>query len=403
VSSDPTPRDLLAARFGLFIPPERVDHLNYCLRAAARDAGFASEGDYVAALHSNLPTHATWQRLLHHLAIGETYFFRDVDILRNRILPELIAQRRADGSRVLRVWSAGCSTGEEPYTIAILLREMLPDIARWKITILGTDINLESLTIAQAGLYTAWSMRGATANTPYLRPRANHWQLSDLIRQMVEFRFLNLIDHQIGLNNADLIVCRNVLMYIARDRRPGIIAYLNGALAPGGELLLDAGDSTLATAQKSATVMRREVRRTARPEPITPHADDPIAHAKQAADQAKWAEAHLWLDKAEARNVLDLPTHYLRALVYDNEGRTDDAIQTLQRCLYLDHNFALGYFTLGNLFARCGRQEQARQHWVNAAELLQQQPPQQVLDLADGMTVADVLTLVRAQLGEARS
>ncbi len=403
MSPDPTPRDLLAARFGLFIPPERADHLNYCLRASARDSGFADDGDYITALENNLPTHPTWQRLLHHLAIGETYFFRDVEILRGRILPELIAQRRADGSRALRVWSAGCSTGEEPYTIAILLREMLPDITRWKITILGTDINLESLTIAQGGLYTAWSMRGATPTTPYLRPRGSHWQLSELIRRMVEFRYLNLIDRQVGLVDADLIVCRNVLMYIARDRRPGIITYLNGVLAPGGELLLDAGDSALATAQKTVTVMRRELRRAAAPEPITPPADDPISHAKQAADKAQWAEAHLWLDKAEARNLLDLSTHYLRALVYDNEGRAADAIQTLQRCLYLDHNFALGYFTLGSLFARRGEYDQARQHWANAIELLQQQPPQQVVQLADGMTAADVLTLVRAQLAEAHS
>src|SRR5262245_20228366 len=164
-------------------------------------------------LRNSLPTHLVWQRLLYHLAIGETYFFRDIDALRERVLPRLIARRRTDGSRTLRIWSAGCATGEEPYTIAILLCELIDDVEAWKITILGTDINLEAINFARRGLYTQWSVRSVLPENPYLRPRGNRWQISDQIRRMVDFRYLNLIDNHIGLANADLVVCRNVLYY----------------------------------------------------------------------------------------------------------------------------------------------------------------------------------------------
>jgi chemotaxis protein methyltransferase CheR len=371
--------------------------------------GFTDLDSYVQALQDSLPTHPAWQRLLHHLAIGETYFFRDAAVLKERILPGLIAQRRSDGSYTLRIWSAGCATGEEVYTIAILLQNLLPDIARWTLTIIGTDLNLEALSFARRGLYTAWSVRSQipTSADAYLRPRGNRWQVTDDLRRMVEFRYLNLIDNHIALANADLIVCRNVLLYLDRQHHAPIMARLRTALAEGGELLLDSPASPGAapvTRQAADSVPVRPVQPTPPgPTPPATPAGEPIWQAKHAADRAQWAEAHRWLDRAEAANRLDLPTHYLRALVYESQGRTADAIDALRRCLYLDHNFALGYFTLGNLHAQRGEREQAELHWLNAAQLLEAQSPDAPLLLADGMTVADVLAMIRHQLEDSRT
>lgn len=396
------PAELLAARTGLYIPPERSGHLAYCLRAAMRDGGYTDQGSYLSALRDNPPTHPAWQYLLRHLAIGETYFFRDAEVLQSQILPRLIERRRTDGSQTLRIWSIGCATGEEPYTIAILLRELLPDIAAWKINILGTDLNLHALNFARRGLYNAWSMRGSPDAHPDLLRRGSRWQLSEDVRRLVEFRWLNLIDDQIAMHNAHLIVCRNVLLYMERSRHAAILERIKGALAQDGELLLD--NTSLPSARKVVDVAAAPRRPPLTAKHITPGPawDDPFHRAKEAANRAQWVEAHRWLDEAEAQNRLDLPIHYLRALIYNSQGRTVDAIHTLRRCLYLDHNFALGYFTLGNLHAQCGERERARQHWTNAASLLETQPPDQVLSLADGMTVADLLTLIRAQLSEAQ-
>jgi chemotaxis protein methyltransferase CheR len=393
---------ILSSRIGLFIPPERASHLDYCLRSAARDSGIADLDEFLDVLRNSLPTHLAWQRLLYHLAIGETYFFRDVDMLRDRILPRLILRRRADGSRTLRIWSAGCATGEEPYTLAILLSDLVPDLDAWNITILGTDINLESLGFARRGLYTSWSVRSALIDHAHLRPRGNRWQVSEPIRRTVDFRYLNLIDNHVAMVQADLIVCRNVLMYIERDRRTEIIARLNTALGDGGELMMDSGNS--AGDFSSRRRLPPTVSRTMQPvRPVAIARDDPVGEARKAADRARWTEAHHWLDKAETQNRLDLSAQYLRALVFDSEGRTADAMRTLRRCLYLDHNFALGYFVLGNLYARRGEREQALQHWTNAMTLLAAQPPDEAVHLADGMTAADVMALLRTQLEESRT
>jgi chemotaxis protein methyltransferase CheR len=400
--------DYLLERVGLCIPPERASHLDYCLRAARHDVGSTDVDSYLHTLQDSLPTHPAWQRLLHYLAIGETYFFRDAAVLKERILPDLIAQRRGDGSYTLRIWSAGCATGEEPYTIAILLHDLLPDIARWTLTIVGTYLNLEAFSFSRRGLYTGWSVRSpipASAGA-YLRPRGNRWQVADELRRRVEFRYLNLIDNHVALTNADLIVCRNVLLYLDRKHHAPVTARLRTALADSGELLLDNSASSGAAQPARQPVNSVPVRPVhpipSGPTPPAAPSGEPIRQAKHAADRAQWAEAHRWLDRAEAANRLDLPTHYLRALVYESQGRTADAIDALRRCLYLDHNFALGYFTLGNLHAQRGEREQAEQHWLNAAQLLEAQSPDSPLLLADGMTVADVLAMIRHQLEDAR-
>ncbi len=410
MASHPTAAQILLERIGLHIPPERASHFDYCVRAACQDAGFIDLDSFLHTFRDSLPTHPTWQRLLHHLAIGETYFFRDAEALETRILPTLIAHRRQDASRTLRIWSVGCATGEEPYTIAMVLRHLLPDMAQWNVAVLGTDINLEALQLARRGLYSSWSVRGPipTYADPYLRPRGNRWQIVDEIRHTVEFRYLNLMDHHLPWTHIDLIVCRNVLLYLGRDYHAPITARLRAALAEDGELLMDTLATSANTVRRAPSPPRKRAASVpaasmpaARPAPTGPLpslAPEPIRQAKTAADQAQWDEAHRWLDKAEAANLLDLPAHYLRALVYESQGRTADAIETLRRCLYLDHNFALGYFTLGNLYAQRGEAELARQHWLNAAQLLEQQPPGDPLILADGMTVSDVLAVIREHL-----
>jgi chemotaxis protein methyltransferase CheR len=284
----------------------------------------------------------------------------------------------------------------------------LPDIARWTLTIVGTDFNLEALSFARRGLYTSWSVRSAipASADAYLRPRGNRWQVAHELRHMVEFRYLNLIDNQVALTNADLIVCRNVLLYLDRKHHAPIKARLRTALADGGELLLDSaassGAAQPARPPADAVPFRPAHPTPPGPTPPTTPPGEPIHQAKHAADRAQWSEAHRWLDRAEAANRLDLPTHYLRALVYESQGHTAEAIDALRRCLYLDHNFALGYFTLGNLHAQRGEREQAEQHSLNAAQLLEAQSPDAPLLLADGMTVADVLAMIRHQLEDAR-
>jgi chemotaxis protein methyltransferase CheR len=188
--------------------------------------------------------------VLAELTVGETYFFREsgqLDVLRTEILPSLLERRGANAP--LRVWSAGCASGEEPYSLAILLRELgWPHPAR----ILGTDISRPRLAGAVRGRYTRWSLRGvADARVErWFERRGAHFQLHPAIRAAVQFSPLNLIADEYpsaasGTIDQDVVLCRNVLIYFDMASVALIASRLLAALAPDGWLMLGASDPPL--------------------------------------------------------------------------------------------------------------------------------------------------------------
>ena len=170
-----------------------------------------------------------WKALTILITTGESYFFRDkgqIALLKNRLLPEIIAQKKRlllqpNASKPsLRIWSAGCSTGEEVYSIAAVIKELIPDLHNWHILILGTDINLESIAKAQQGVYDSWSFRMVEPELikRYFKPHQQSWEVREPIRSMVQFRAGNLIKDNfpqpfVDLHSMDIIICRNVFIY----------------------------------------------------------------------------------------------------------------------------------------------------------------------------------------------
>jgi chemotaxis protein methyltransferase CheR len=155
------------AQLGLHYPPERWGDLERGLRGAAMDLGFESMEKCARELALAKLGQEQIDSLAAHLTIGETYFFRDplvFEILASQVLPALAEERR-ESTKQLRIWSAGCCTGEEPYSIAIALRRAIPDFDDWHITILATDINPRFLHKAVAGVYGPWSFRGVPVET----------------------------------------------------------------------------------------------------------------------------------------------------------------------------------------------------------------------------------------------
>src|SRR5690242_13592906 len=154
--------DAVERVFGLHLREGRLPDLKRALKGAAAELGHADSSACAQLLLSGKLDAASSEVLASHLTIGETYFFRDSDAfaaLSTRILPELIAARRRAGELRLRIWSAACCTGEETYSIAILLNQLLPDIADWQVTLLGTDVNPRFLRKAFEGVYGQWSFR----------------------------------------------------------------------------------------------------------------------------------------------------------------------------------------------------------------------------------------------------
>src|SRR3990172_9280016 len=248
-------RELVALRLGLAFPEARQTDLERGLLRACRSSQLSTPEPYVAWLATLSDQSPEWRRLASHLTVGETYFFRDpalFEALENQILPSLIAARRAQGMLQLRLWSAGCATGEEPYSLAIILDRLLPDRSRWALTVLATDINLEALHVAQQGGYRQWSFR----NTPeWVRTRYFHhrdgetFEAAPDIRQTVVFAPLNLNDGSypsVVTNTVamDLIFCRNVLMYFTPQAQRATVARLREALLTGGWLVVSPAEAS---------------------------------------------------------------------------------------------------------------------------------------------------------------
>lgn len=195
-----------------------------------------------------------WQELIQLLTVTESYFFRDRGqcyLLKQVILPNIIAKQRQIAHQShrkpkLKIWSAGCSSGEEPYSIAILLKEILPDFGQWDISMIGTDINQNMLDVARRGRYSSWSFRrlDSQLQNRYFRLHSDrNWELDASIRHLVKFSYLNLVADRfpnefIGLHEIDLILCRNVFIYIEPQIIPSIIHKFGQTLQAGGYLLV---------------------------------------------------------------------------------------------------------------------------------------------------------------------
>ena len=271
--------DWLTANVGLHFAKRRQKELRQRMADAMKDFDFDDVEAFIAWLVSLTPTKRQIEILAAHLTIGETYFFRErraFEILEQILLPPLIAARRKTERR-LRIWSAGCSTGEEPYSIAILLDRMIPDLHDWNVSILATDINTDALGKAREGSYSDWSFR----DTPPLfrekyfeKVNGGRHLLAPRIREMVAFSYLNLSEDQYpslrsNTNAMDVIFCRNVLMYFAPAQIGQAAERFHRSLLDGGHLIVSPVETSLllhspCTAVRfgDTTLFRRDARGT---------------------------------------------------------------------------------------------------------------------------------------------
>lgn len=197
------------------------------------------------------------EALLNALTIGESYFFRNrphFDALTEKIFPELIADART--RKTLRIWCAGCATGEEPYSISILLRDKFPEVAKWNIVITATDINTHFLKRAKEGIYTKWSFRGVDEELIwryFTKEGENHYRLHADIRRTVNFKWFNLANlpyaGRLPVPEYDLIMCRNVLIYFAFQFANEVVSAFADLAHPGTYLLVGHSEAFPALSQ----------------------------------------------------------------------------------------------------------------------------------------------------------
>jgi chemotaxis protein methyltransferase CheR len=240
-------RKFLKERSGLDLSADKQYLVESRLLPLARKAGLGGIADLVQRIKNGDASLAT--EAVEAMTTNETFFFRDripFDHLRDTILPSLIQARAARKS--LRIWSAASSTGQEPYSIAMCLKEMGAALAGWRIEIVATDLSQEVLEKSKAGIYSQFEVqRGLPIQmlVKYFTQSGDIWQLNADVRSMVQFRQLNLLQDFSHLGTFDVIFCRNVLIYFDQDTKAVIFERLAKCLEGDGTLLLGAAESVV--------------------------------------------------------------------------------------------------------------------------------------------------------------
>lgn len=409
------------------------------LQDAIEEVGGDDLGALARALESSDTSSPAWQAILRALMIGETYFFRQrtqLGWLRQTVMPDLL-KRHPNG---ITIWSAGCATGEEVYSVAVTIYENTTPTIRRNINIIGSDINRTALDTARRGLYRDWSFRHTDPNFKdyYFDKAENGLQIKSFIRQMVTFTPNNLLTSP-PINKLDVISCCNVLLYLHENAVRQVEDHFFETLTPGGWLLLGQAETVhtnrerwlthlypggmayqkpMETSSRSRIVYHQtqpQQRATAAPVEANPRSmydeavdllrtkqtdeaesilreilatqiNDAKAHILLGcilANRRQINDAHVELDVALNHNPLQADAHYLKGLLYLESHQQAAAEEAFKSALYCHKGHPLTAVMLGNLYAQSGAPDKARRVWKAALENLDGHPNDPISDLSD--------------------
>ncbi len=240
-------RKLILERTGIVLESDKDYLFESRLLAVVRREGFASYAELVERVDRDRDERLR-RIVIEVMATGETSFYRDLtpfEALRTTLLPELL--ERVQPGAPVTIWSAACSTGQEPYSLAMMLIEHFPTEA-WRVKIIATDFSLSALERARSGLFHQLEVnRGLPAPllVKYFHREGMDWFLSPVVREMVEFRELNLVEPFAPLPRADIILLRNVLIYFGLETKRAVLLRVSRAMAPLGALFLGGAETIL--------------------------------------------------------------------------------------------------------------------------------------------------------------
>lgn len=316
------------------------------------------------------------KKLISLLTVGETYFFRDKShfkILDNYILPEII--KKKSKTKNLRIWSAGCSTGEEPYSIAILLRKLLTDIKEWNIFILATDVNEEALSLAREGIYRSWSFRDTDNRykKEYFTEVKDGYKISEEIKGMVNFKYLNLIENVYPslINNIvdlDLIVCRNVTIYFEPKATKQIVNKFFNSLVSGGYLLVGHVEHYESVYDKFKRIVLKDLIIYRKKESSKNESREIKEGLKfkvrEEQDDIKMLKRAIPFRKKERRQSAASPetNKFNRGFSYFRDNKFEEAKEQFKEILKIDPNNVRARYIIGQILANQGDIDNA-QKW----------------------------------------
>lgn len=447
--------EVLERLAGLVFDRSRRAALSAIVHERLDDSGRAGVADYLAWVATPMGA-VERQLLLDAVTIQETHFYRNlpqIDALRDSVLPELLAGARASG-RPLTIWSAGCSTGEEPYTLAMVLLELMDGPPIVPVRIVGTDVSASALAVAREGVYSGRTIRLAEpgAADRWFDPRDDGgYSVRREVRELVEFQLHNLItdDPAFDANEVDLVVCRNVTIYFTRETTRDLVHRFHRTMHPGGYLMLGYAETLWQVSEAFAlvpvgeafvyrkephsvrrgpsvprppaehpvetrppghhrslrSVLRAPVRLTRRPvspppavpaspsRPVTPH--DDLADARGHLAAGRYEDAVSLAQRAAAADPLLLEAYVVQGQAAANLGDDLTASVALRKAIFLDPLAGHAHFLLATTLSRMGDLPAASSSFAAAADTLPAVSAERLDELLDGRAVGDLVDLCR--------
>jgi chemotaxis protein methyltransferase CheR len=386
--------------------------------------------------------------LIADLTIGETYFFRDreqFDAIRDVVIPEILDRKQS--SKQLRIWSAGCANGAEPYSLAILLaRELGHRLAGWDVSIFATDINRQSLADAQAGNFQEWALRSTSdaVKRNCFSIEGRHFAIHPEYKQWIKFSHMNLVENEFpayhhAVSDFDLILCRNVMIYFAPEVIRRLIRQFHESLTDGGWFVVGAAEYSIESFSRfdtvgatGATVYRKSqkalpitaVSKVAEPLALFAEAAPPIRskrvpcaavareqefaapelepptidELRRFADRGDWENAVQHCHRLLAQDGLNPIVHFYHALLQEQMGLGTEAERSLRHAIYLDRNFLLAHYHLGLALAKGDQPHLAARSCENVLRLSAGMRDQDTLENGDGLTVAALKQMAKMLL-----
>ncbi|MFQ5597644.1 MAG: CheR family methyltransferase [Nitrospiria bacterium] len=497
-------RDFIQSRTGLFFPETKFFSIERIIESSYQNSPVSEFDDYILYLHS-IPGRNHLKKLISLLTTNETYFFREkshFDMLENHLLPELIARGNTT-SKEISIWCAGCSTGEEPYSIAIQLKRLIRNINEWKIEIIASDIDEHALQKGMEGNYGPWSFRGMERRVirNSFSKINDRYKINDEFRSLVTFKTHNMISqHPPVPNNTqhtfDIIICRNVTIYFEKKTTTELASKFFNVLREGGYLIVGHAEHSAeifcmfkTRAFPDAIVYQKEEKDQDPSKSEIPLYSNPplseknkqypalrdnghpksrqsgrkpkdllteiinrkpagppkpsltkyvkqrktsseessifneamgyflkknyelaidrflrIVHINASNARACWMLAHMasnrgyfeeaiaWSNRCIKIDPLFKEAYYTLSIVYLAMKKFDEALRSIKKAVYIDQNFILGHFVMGNIYHLMNRPAQGGKCIQTVKDLLASKTDDEVIFETEHLTVGDLIT-----------
>jgi len=441
---------------GMAFYADKDEDLARIVAARMEDLGVGSCVRYLDLVTDKDRGRDEMDALVAELTIGETYFFRhkeQFDALRDTILPDVLA--RNEPFRRLRIWSAGCATGPEPYSLAIMLkREFGARIAGWHVSIVGTDINQKFLARAREGRYDEWAFRATSDETRQVcfEKVGRQWAIRSEYKSFVNFQYHNLTRNKFpslidNIAAFDIIICRNVVIYFSPETVRALVPCFRESLVEGGWLVMGHAEPNMElfrsfrSVNVPGAVLYQRVDQPVSPAPVVPLALAPLhpcmplpppdlpkrrpssrppipltgklaavpavkplplaagmARARELADIGHWDEALAICDRVIGADALDARAHFFRALVLEQKGEVEACEVALRRAIYLDRQAVLPHYHLGLFLWRKAEAQGAQRSFRNVLTLLERLRDDQPISDGDDLTAGQLRETVGMHL-----